>query len=143
MAYDFGCAIVHIWNHRLFTYSVEMIKYMIAPSILTMVLGVLYFIDLNLPWSLHPYFIYLVVFFFLQSLVISWILSVGNKDAENSSLYTLGSVVFRLLSGLFFLLSFMILKTEDLKGLAIQFVVLYLLYLIFELTQVLSNLRQN
>jgi hypothetical protein len=85
----------------------------------------------------------MVGFFFIQSLGISWLLVLGEKDREKLPIYALGSVVLRFVSGILFLLVFFVVGLENPEALVIQFMGVYLLYLIFELTTVLSNLRRN
>lgn len=83
------------------------------------------------------------MFFFLQSLVVAWMFYLAEKENWQNPLYTLGTVVFRLLSGMFFILVLYAMKPTDLKPLLLQFVIVYLAYLIFELFAVLPNLRRN
>ncbi|MFT6866499.1 MAG: hypothetical protein ACJA08_001330 [Cyclobacteriaceae bacterium] len=92
---------------------------------------------------LHRQFPVLIIFFFLQSLIISWLLNAGQKSNWDSPGYALGTVTFRLLTGMMFLIILYVLKVEDIRQLLIQFTCLYLVYLIFELFAVLSNLRRN
>lgn len=67
----------------------------------------------------------------------------GKRDNWRSPVYALGTVTVRLLTGMFFLIIPMLLKVDGLPNLMIQFSLLYLLYLVFELYVVLANLRQN
>ena len=93
--------------------------------------------------SFHRFYPYLIVFFFIQAIVVIKIVEKGSRKKEESSMYILGAISARFISGLFAILIFYAMKVEDLIGLSIQFVVLYLLYLVFELTVLLSNLRRN
>lgn len=120
-------------------------KYLVFAAGLSVVL-LLFFYLLNevvFQGYLHPYFPALVGFFFLQSLVVSWMLRSAEKDKERFALFALGSVVFRFLSGMFFVIVLFMLGVEALVPLVIQFMGVYLLYLIFELFTVLANLRRN
>lgn len=92
---------------------------------------------------LHPLFPSMVGFSFLQSLIILQIIKLGQKTNWESPLYALGTVSVRLLTSLFFLVLIGLKQVEDMKALAVQFIALYLVYLVFELNAVLANLRRN
>lgn len=120
-------------------------RYLIGSSILSaIVLLVYYCLNQNvLNGWLHAYIPGITVFFFFQSLVVSWMFQLAEKDNWENPIFTLGSVVFRLLTGMFFVLVLYSLKPENLKPLLLQFVIIYLVYLVFELFAVLPNLRRN
>ncbi|WP_258103090.1 hypothetical protein [Marinoscillum sp. MHG1-6] len=84
-----------------------------------------------------------IFFFFGQSLVVAWLYNLSEKEGWKNPIYTLAAVTFRLLTALFFILVLYAMKPEDIKSLMLQFVILYLVYLIFELFAVLPNLRRN
>lgn len=92
---------------------------------------------------LQPQFPGLAIFFLVQSLPIGWMLSEGEKDRSRLPMYALGSISFRFVSGILFLVVFFIIEIENPTALVIQFMGVYLLYLAFELFVVLSNLRRN
>lgn len=92
---------------------------------------------------LHDKFPVLIGFFFVQSFPIGWILSLGQKDPQSFPMYAIGSIGFRMITGLFLLLFFYFIKMEGIVPLSIQFTGVYLIFLVFELTVVLSNLRRN
>lgn len=92
---------------------------------------------------LHDQFPGLILFFFLQSLVIAWLISLAEKTNWQSPLHALGTITFRFLTALFFIAVLFVLEFKDMKALMAQFLVVYLIYLIFELYTVLSNLRRN
>ena len=94
-------------------------------------------------FNFHQSFPALVVFFFLQSLVVAWLIHLAEKSNWESPLYALGMITFRFLTSLFFIAVLFILKLEDLKLLMAQFLGVYLIYLAFEIITVLSNLRRN
>jgi uncharacterized membrane protein len=100
---------------------------------------------LNDYWTLqlHPLFGPLVIFFFFQCLIVALLFYLGQKDKEKFPLYALGSVVFRLVSSFIALIVFFIMGVENAKSLSLQFMAVYLLFLVFELTVVLTNLRRN
>ena len=92
---------------------------------------------------LHAHFPTLVVFFFLQSFPVAWLLTQAVKTPESSPMFTIASIGFRMITGLFLLLIFYFLKVEDIVQFSIQFLAVYLVYFVFELTVVLANLRRN
>ncbi len=79
----------------------------------------------------------------MQSFPISWMLRQGERDSSSFVMYALGSIGFRLITGLFLLLLLSFLAGDQLPALAIQFSVVYLVYLVFELLMVLATLRRN
>lgn len=133
-------------HHLLFIEEVrDMKKYLIMSTVLSGLLMVVYGMGKEgwVPLALHAQFPTLVFFFFLQSLFVSWLLYQGEKTHWKSPVYALGAITFRFLTALFFLLLLFSMKPDNMRPLMIQFVVLYLAYLIFELFAVLPNLRRN
>jgi hypothetical protein len=120
-------------------------KYLLGSiSIAVLMLGIYYLANDQLLGSmLHDQFPALIFFFFLQSLVIAWLLDLAVKSNWDSPIYALGTITFRFLTALFFIAILFVFKFEDMKTLMAQFLVVYLIYLIFELYTVLSNLRRN
>jgi hypothetical protein len=92
---------------------------------------------------LHPHFPTLITFFFFQTLPIAWILNKGLKNPPDFPMYAMASIGLRMVTALFFLLILYALKVDDIRSLGIQFMGVYLVYLVFELTVVLANLRRN
>ncbi|MEQ9299248.1 MAG: hypothetical protein RIF33_11815 [Cyclobacteriaceae bacterium] len=92
---------------------------------------------------LHDQFPALILFFFLQSLVVAWLIDLAEKTNWESPIYALGTITFRFLTSLFFIAVLFVSKLADMKTLMAQFLVVYLVYLVFELYTVLSNLRRN
>lgn len=103
-----------------------------------------YFLDSNLiEFKFHRAFPSLVLFFFLQSLVVAWLIHLAEKSKWESPLYALVMITFRFLTSLFFIAVLFVLKLDDMKPLMAQFLGVYLIYLAFEIYTVLSNLRRN
>ena len=94
-------------------------------------------------WHWHPLFWLLVLFFFLQSFILGWILYVGERDRQRFPIYAHLVVSLRFVTGVLLLIVFMIMGVPNLYQLTLQFVAVYLSFMIFELTMVLSNLRRN
>lgn len=92
---------------------------------------------------LHAKFPTLIVFFFLQSFPIAWLLTQAVKTPENSPMFTIASIGFRMITGLFLLLIFYFLKVGNIVQFSFQFLAVYLVYFVFELIVVLANLRRN
>lgn len=93
--------------------------------------------------TLHELFPSIVVFSFLQSLIILQIIKLGQQTNWQSPIYALGIISVRLVTSLIFLVILGLKQTGDIKSLSIQFMGVYLIYLIFELNAVLANLRRN
>ncbi len=94
-------------------------------------------------WEWHPYFPLLILFFFLQSVILSWILSLARFDKQRFPIYALASVSIRFVTGVLLLIVFLVFEVPDLQSLTLLFVAVYLSFMIFELTILLANLRRN
>lgn len=88
----------------------------------------------------HPAYLLMVMFFAIQTFVLFRMESWAPK--EWSTQVSLVKVVLRLLSSLIFILVLMYTQT-DLFNLVVQFIILYLVYMIFEIVMALTNLRRN
>ncbi|WP_420316881.1 hypothetical protein [Ekhidna sp.] len=113
-------------------------KKWILLGIITVALLALNFLQENL--NLHPAWNLMVVFFSIQAFVLfridQWV------PQEWAVQISLVKVVIRLLSSMVFILVLMLTK-EDLFSLVIQFICIYLVYMIFEIVEALTNLRRN
>lgn len=118
-------------------------KYVIYSCFISITFLTIYYVDSLTPWTLHHKFPTMVIFFFVQSVGISWLLVLGESDRRNLPLYALGSISLRFITGIFFLVFLVLLEVPDMQNLTIQFMVVYLSYLVFELIMVLANLRPN
>lgn len=118
-------------------------KYVLASLGTSVILWIVYLLEGFNLLKLHAQFPYLVLFFFLQSLLISWLLSMGEKDRSRLPLFALGAISLRFITGIFYLMAVFLMKVDDLRTLIIQFAVVYLLFMVFELSLVLANLRPN
>ena len=79
----------------------------------------------------------------LQSIPVAFILHKGAKTPADFPIFAIGAMGIRFLTALVLLGIAFYLKVEDLTSFAIQFMVLYLCYLGFEMMVVLSKLRRN
>jgi hypothetical protein len=118
-------------------------KYLIGITIISLFLIAIAPLKDSLPFELHDLYIEMVIFYIAQSVVIAFILSQGEKQPDKLPIFALGSIVFRLLTAVVFLIAVFIIGVENVKLLSIQFMAIYLLFLVFELTVVLTNLRRN
>lgn len=118
-------------------------KYLLVSAGISLTLLIFYLLGGFGFLALHAHFPYMILFFFIQSLLISWLLALAEKDRPRLPLYAIGAVSLRLLTAIFYMLILILLKLEDLRPLIIQFMVVYLLYMLFELSVVLANLRPN
>ncbi len=120
-------------------------KYLIPSLIITSVL-LLAFYSFNESYFsgyLHDHFSVLVILFFIQSVPVAWLMEEGQKDVTQFPTYFIGAVGFRMITSLMLLVIFYVLDTPEFVRLTVQFSVLYLVYLVFELIVVLANLRRN
>lgn len=93
--------------------------------------------------GLHPLFPLMIFFFLGQSVPIGWMMDIALRNQSQSTIIFVGSMGFRMITGLGLLLVFYFFEVSDLTPLSIQFIIVYLFYLVFELSVVLTNLRRN
>lgn len=92
----------------------------------------------------HPLLIWMILGFWVVNLALHYLLNLLKSQLEVADhMIFLAGTTFRLLIGLFCILIFYVLKVESLKLFAVNFVIVYLLYLGFEITTLLRNLRRN
>lgn len=120
-------------------------KYLVPSIIISTVLLLAFYLfnDGLLGGTLHNQFHILVIIFFAQSVPVAWLMQQAQKEAGQFPIYIIGAVGFRMITSLMVLTIFYVLKTPDLFAFMVQFSILYLVYLIFELIVVLANLRRN
>lgn len=118
---------------------------LLRTAILTVVLFLVgrFLGDSEIQIPIHSSFDWMLVFFFVSSLLIGWMLELAMKDASKFILLALGGTVLRLLVTIFGMVTAVIAGVTDEEVFIITFFVLYLLYMIFELIFVLSNLRPD
>lgn len=123
-----------------------MVKILIKITIFSALMYLLQYVLFKFTESsyLHPYLGWIIVFFWIQFLVMH-VLSV---NAENffdidKSLILLAGVSARLIIAMFAMVTAALLGVVDKSLFVINFSVVYLCYLVFEITTVLSNLRSN
>jgi len=108
-------------------------------TLVTAILTGVYFL-LGRKWDFHESFLTIVFFFAAQTFVIfrieSW---TPEKYAVQVSLI---KIVLRFLSSLAFI-TILIITNENLYLLVIQFIIIYLIYMVFEIGTALTNLRRN
>jgi len=98
---------------------------------------------LKLEW-VHPYLIWMVVFYWLQFVLMGLLSGFLKKSVEVEEVFILlGGVTARLLVAMMVMVIVAIVRIDQTKLFIINFVVLYLHYLVFEIKGVLSNLRSN
>lgn len=120
-------------------------KYLINPTLITILFISAYYLGAGevVPGGLHQLFPGLILFFYVQSFAVAWLFFEAEKADWKTPIYALGAITFRLLTAMFFLVILFVAKPDGLKLLLIQFISLYLVYLIFELFALLPNLRRN
>ena len=115
---------------------------------LTIFTCVLLLAVIGLQWTsvawLHPYLLWLIGFYWLQFFLINLLTSFLEKSLGIDTVYILlGGVTARLLVAMMVMVIAVIVKIEQTKLFIINFAILYLHYLVFEIIGVLSNLRSN
>jgi hypothetical protein len=92
---------------------------------------------------IHPYFKYIFAFFVVLSIFNLRIsaMALANKG-EKFIPFMATTMVIRLVLSLILLVSFIFLKVKNIQLFAINFIVLYLCNLCYEIWEILSNLRR-
>ncbi|WP_421764067.1 hypothetical protein [Ekhidna sp.] len=88
----------------------------------------------------HPAFKLMVFFFTAQGFVLFRIDHWAPKEWKVQM--SMVKIVIRLLSSMVFILV-LIYSQNDQFNLVVQFIILYLIYMIFEIVEALTNLRRN
>ena len=118
-------------------------NYLYQSTAISILLIILWIFENQLPFPVHHHFPFITGFFFIQSIVISWMYERAKKKAETSIFYFLGATVFRLMTLILLLGFFMVIKGQNFQLLLFEIIGLYLVYLVFELRYVLVNLQRN
>lgn len=93
---------------------------------------------------LHKYLGWIVIFFWIQFMIIHVLSTNAEKILEiDKTLILLAGVSARLLIAMFAMVLAALLGVVDKSLFVINFSIVYLCYLVFEITTVLSNLRSN
>ncbi len=88
----------------------------------------------------HPSYRTMVIFFAIQAFVLFRIDRLVPEQWKVQA--SLVKIVIRLLSSMIFILV-LIYSQPDKFNLVVQFIILYLIYMIFEIVEALTNLRRN
>ncbi|UXP33766.1 hypothetical protein N6H18_07340 [Reichenbachiella agarivorans] len=93
---------------------------------------------------LHPYIIWIVGFYWLVSISLHVLSHLAERHLEmDLTLILLAGVTSRLLIAIAAMVIVVLIGVVDKSLFIINFAVVYLCYLVFEITSVLSNLRSN
>ena len=118
-------------------------SYFFQTTTISILLLVLWIFETQLPFPVHRHFPLITGFFFIQSLIISWMFVKAKKKVKISIFYFLGATVFRLLTLILLLGFFTVIRGQNFQLLLFEIIGLYLVYLVFELRYVLVNLQRN
>ncbi|QHT69027.1 hypothetical protein GXP67_21435 [Rhodocytophaga rosea] len=104
----------------------------------------LYIAEKTIPAYVHPEKWTLLIFFVALSLISHRITQRGvQKNKDNLVLYYFSTMLLRLVVSIGVLVYYMYTKTPDIFLLVINFFILYLLFVGFEINWLLTNLRRN
>jgi hypothetical protein len=145
MAYFFsdGHAIECFWFFMVFDQEDFKMKFFYQSVALSIVFTILWIFEEQLPFPLHRDSPGIIGFFFIQSMIMSWLFVKARKKVDKFVVYSLGATVFRLLTAVLLLIFFLLIKDQNFKLLSFEIIVLYLAHLIFELRYVWFNLQRN
>ncbi len=90
--------------------------------------------------GLHANFHTIIYFYYIQSLLIGLLLFFG-LDSKSSPIFFLAGMVLRLVTAIMFIVVLSFISIDNMVHYIINFTLFYLIYLVFELTTLLSNLR--
>lgn len=100
----------------------------------------IYFIS---PDYIHEYFIYIVFFNLILDLVFKYININVFLNQKHSVFAVLGSTFLRLALSIVFVFVFGLIETKNFMLFTINFVLVFLLFIIFEITILLFNLHRE
>lgn len=104
----------------------------------------LYIAEKMVPAYVHPEKWTLLVFFVVLALISHRVTSRGiEKNKDNLVVYYFSTMLLRLVVSIGVLVFYMYTKTPDIFLLVINFFILYLLFVGFEINWLLTNLRRN
>ncbi len=111
---------------------------------LVLVLIVLAFQQLSSATFLHPSLVWVILGFWVLYLGIHFLMNFLKKllDVADHMVFLAGTTL-RMIIALFSVLAFYLFKVENLMLFALNFVMVYLSFLGFEITTLLRNLRRN
>jgi hypothetical protein len=118
-------------------------KFFYQSVALSIVFFILMIFEEQLPFLLHRDSPGIIGFFFIQSMIISWLFVKARKNVDTSLVYFLGATVFRLFTTILLLIFFLLIKDQNFQLLSFEIIVLYLAHLVFELRYVWFNLQRN
>ena len=131
------------WFFMVFDEKRFKMNYFYHSMLISIIFSVLWIFEKYLLFPLDQDFIGIIVFFFIQSIIISWMFVRAQKKVETSVSYLLGATVFRLLSAIFLLIYFILIEAQNFQLLSFEVIGIYLIHLVFELRYVLVNLQRN
>jgi len=92
--------------------------------------------------GLHAHYHTIIYFYYIQSLLIGLLLFFG-LDSKSSPIFFLAGMVLRLVTAILFIVASSFILIDNMVQYIINFTLFYLIYLVFELTTLLSNLRSK
>ncbi|WP_421873913.1 hypothetical protein [Marinoscillum sp.] len=85
-----------------------------------------------------------LAFYFIQGLIINLAIDWAKRNSTDKlHLFLLGSVAFRLLTSIFACIFVLLIGIDAQQLFIINFFAVYLVYLVFEMTTLVANLRPN
>ena len=93
---------------------------------------------------IHPQWWIILIFLYLLSAATSTFINYGvQRHRANFDLFFFPSLIFRFFASVIFILVVVLIKTEQVLFFVLDFFVLYLLYQVFEITSLMTNLRSH
>jgi hypothetical protein len=103
---------------------------------------IIIYLNLSIPFGEKFYGV--LVFFFIQSIVIHILFKLAQDELEmDLPILVMGAMTIRMLSSLMVAGIIIYLGVANLTNFVITFFAIYLFYFVFEIITVLSNLRSN
>ncbi len=92
----------------------------------------------------HPYWWLFLVFFVFLGYISKQILEHSQKDSQTKfSMYYLSTMIIRLLLSVLLISILLFRETDSKLFLVLNFLIIYLLYFVFEIYYLLANLQAN
>ncbi len=92
----------------------------------------------------HPQYGTILLFLYLLTVLTNAFVSFGvEKHRDKFNLFFFPALIFRIFASIIFILVVVLLKFPDILYFVLDFFILYLLYQVFEITSLMTNLRSH
>ena len=121
-------------------------RYVLRLTALTAGIGMLMYLLRHYTGTsvVHPQYWVILLFLYLLSAATSAFINYGvERQRKHFNLFFFPALIFRFFASIIFILIIVLTRTEGVLFFVLDFFVLYLLYQVFEITSLMTNLRSH